>query len=339
MSVERIRVGIVGAGANTKAKHIPGLRAQPGVDIVSVCNRSDASSKAVAAEFGIPRTAASWQELVADPDVDAVMIGTWPYLHAPVTLAALAEGKHVLCEARMAMDLTEARRMLEASQSRPELTAMVVPNPFTLRWDKTIRRLLRENVLGGLVQVDVTASPSGFINFDRPMTWREDRALSGLNTMSLGIMYEAVMRWTGPATVRAARANITVPHRKDGNGELRKIEVPDHLDILADYPNGAGLHIRISQVAPSPPGTDTFVLYGTHGRIRLNLDTNALWLATTEAGEREVIPAEEEAGDWRVEEEFINAIRGVEPVTHTTFADGVKYMEFTEAVAKAAGYK
>src|SRR5438067_12461387 len=90
-----LRVGLIGAGGNTKLRHIPGLRALPGVEIVAVCNRTDASTAAVARDYGIPRTFAQWEEVVADPDVDAVVIGTWPYLHAPITLAALAAGKHV----------------------------------------------------------------------------------------------------------------------------------------------------------------------------------------------------------------------------------------------------
>ncbi len=53
----------------------------------------------------------------------AVCIGTWPNLHAEVTVAALERGKHVLCEARMACNLTEAKRMLAASEARPQLVA------------------------------------------------------------------------------------------------------------------------------------------------------------------------------------------------------------------------
>jgi len=338
MRPSRIRVGIVGAGANTKARHIPGLLAREGVEILSVCNRSRASSEAAAAEFHIPRTADSWQALVEDSDLDAVLIGTWPCLHAPVTLAAVAAGKHVLCEARMAMNLSEARRMLEASQARPELVTMVVPSPFTFPWDRTIQRLLRDGALGELLQVDVFANCSGFLQPDRPMNWRDDRELSGLNTQMLGIYYEAMMRWTGPAAVRAARARNVVPRRKDAAGVLREQLIPDHLEVMGEFPNGAGLFLRCSQVTGACPTPNDFVLYGSEGTLRLDLSAGRLSLSAPGAAAREVIPSDEERGSWRVEEEFIRAIRGQEPVTHTTFADGVRYMEFTEAVAKAAGY-
>src|SRR6516165_9128405 len=111
MRRQLLRVGLIGAGGNTRARHIPGLRAIPGVEIVAVCNRRPESTAAAAREFGIPRTFDRWQDLVADPGIDAVVIGTWPYLHCPVTLAALAAGKHVLTEARLAMNAAEAHHM------------------------------------------------------------------------------------------------------------------------------------------------------------------------------------------------------------------------------------
>src|SRR5262245_15931390 len=128
-----LRFGLVGAGANTRSRHIPGLRAIPDVEIVAVCNRRPESTAAAAREFGIARTFDRWEDLVADPAIDAVVIGTWPYLHCPITLAALDAGKHVLTEARMAMTAGEARTMLEAARKHPELVTQVVPSPFGLR--------------------------------------------------------------------------------------------------------------------------------------------------------------------------------------------------------------
>jgi predicted dehydrogenase len=124
---DRIRIGIVGAGANTRLRHIPGFRAIDGVEIVGVVNRSAESTQRAAAELGIPRTYPDWESLVAASDIDAVMIGTWPNLHCEVTCAALAAGKHVLTEARMARSVAEAERMLAASRARPDLVAQIVP--------------------------------------------------------------------------------------------------------------------------------------------------------------------------------------------------------------------
>src|SRR5437764_8892274 len=121
MADQRIRVGFVGAGNNTRRHHIPKLVAQPGVELVAVANRSKESGERVAREFGIGRTHDHWRDVVAAEDIDAICIGTWPYLHCEVTVAALERGKHVLCEARMAMNAAEGRRMLEAARRAPRL--------------------------------------------------------------------------------------------------------------------------------------------------------------------------------------------------------------------------
>ena len=133
--MERIRIGLVGAGANTRDRHIPGFLNVEGVVLVSVCNRSIESSKKVADQFGIPKVYDNWTELVGADDTDAICIGTWPYLHCPMTLAVLEANKHVLTEARMALNIDEARSMLDASRTKPNLVAQIVPAPFTLKFD------------------------------------------------------------------------------------------------------------------------------------------------------------------------------------------------------------
>src|SRR5580658_3040618 len=108
-----IRIGIVGAGQITRTRHFPGFRAISGVRIVAVCNRRRETARRVAHEFDIPKVHGNWEDLVADPAVDAVVIGAWPYMHCPVTLAAFDAGKHVLTQARMALNAREAQRMLD----------------------------------------------------------------------------------------------------------------------------------------------------------------------------------------------------------------------------------
>src|SRR5262249_13583118 len=142
MAQQLLRVGLIGAGGNTRSRHIPGLRALPDVVIVAVCNRRPGSTAAIAREFDIPRTHERWQDLVQDPDIDAIVIGTWPYLHCPITLAALEAGKHVLTEARLSMNAAEAHRMLAAARRFPHLVTQVVPSPFGLKGHQLMTELL-----------------------------------------------------------------------------------------------------------------------------------------------------------------------------------------------------
>ena len=262
MTQKTIRIGIVGAGGNTKAKHIPGFKALENVDIVGVCNRSRTSAEAVARAYDIPRIFDDWQQLVADPDIDAVMIGTWPYMHALVSLAALEADKHVLCEARMAMDAREAHAMFAASRKKPRLVAQVVPSPFSLGVDRTIQRLLTEGYLGRLLAIDIRDN-GGFIDLESPVTWRQERRYSGMNIMMLGIWYEALVRWVGEAASVMAMGQVCAnPLKAPESGKLTAVQVPDHLDVVARMACGAQAHFRSTRIA-GLTGPSHAVLYGS----------------------------------------------------------------------------
>jgi len=331
MNEQPIRIGIVGAGANTRARHIPGLLALEGVQIVGVCNRTRVSGQAVAAAFGIEKVYENWRQAVADDDTHAIVIGTWPYLHCPVTLAALEAGKHVLCEARMAMNAAEAHAMLRAARARPDLVTQIVPSPFTLHVDAGVRKLLADGYLGELLAVEVYDS-SGFADRDAAVTWRQDAALSGVNVLALGIWYEALMRWVGPARRVAAMGRVFVDTRPGPDGAPCKISIPDHLAVLAEMECGAMGSFRFSAVA----GLDErrAMLFGTEATL-LFRDGTLLGRRRGDEQFAEVPVPAELVGRWRVEEEFVGAIRGREEVALTTFEDGVRYMEFTEAVARS----
>ena len=333
MALETIRVAIIGAGRNTVNRHIPGLLAQEEVQITGVCNRSRESSQQVADRFEIPNVYDNWRQLIEAGNNDAVVIGTWPYLHKPAAVAALQAGKHVLCEARMAMNLAEAREMAEVARQRPHLVAQVVPAPMTLEVDATITRLLADNYLGDLLAIEVRQQ-QGFIDREAPLHWRENRDLSGLNVMTLGIWYEIVLRWVGEASTVMAMGQTFVRTRVDEESGRRKaIQIPDHLVVSATMACGAQATFLISSVTGNAPASG-ITLYGSKATLQFSNGVLAGGGRGDGGLQPITIPAEERSG-WRVEEEFINAIRGKEAVQLTTFGDGVKYMAFTEAVARS----
>ncbi len=334
MPQETIRVGVVGAGGNTTKMHIPKLQAIPGVEIVSVSNRSRESSERVAQQFGIPTVYEHWWELIAAPSTNSIVIGTWLYLHCRTTVAALTADKHVLCEARMAMNASEAIEMLDAAQANPHLVAQIVPSPFTLGVDKTIQRLIAEGFLGDILAIDIRAGGGAFLDPDAPLHWRQNMDLSGFNVMTMGIWYEALLRWVGEATQVTAMGKTFVKLRRDAESNtLKPARVPEHINIIADMACGAQANITVSAVSGlSEP--DGAYLFGSQGTLRFTGGK----LYGGKRGDKslqEIAIPTAEAGSWRVEEEFVNAIRGQETITHTTFADGVKYMLFTEAVTRS----
>lgn len=328
-----VNIGIVGAGKNATAVHIPHLQSIPGVTIGSICNRHRSSSERVAQQFNVPQIYDCWKDLVVAKDTNAIMIGTWPYLHCQVTLAALAANKHVLCEARMAMTALEAHQMLEAARSKPDLITQLVPSPVTLAVDKKIQQLISEDYLGKLLVVEIRDC-TGFTDPEAPLHWRQDFNLSGFNTLSLGIWYEALMRWMGEATNVLAQGKTFVASRKDSAGNMQAVRVPDHLGVLADMACGAQLNMQLSSVERFG-GQWEVSIFGSQGTLRLSKD-KLLGAGSGDSELKEIPILPHEQGRWQVEEEFIQAIRGERSITTTTFEDGVKYMEFTEAVARSA---
>ena len=332
MAQQTVKVGIIGAGGNTRSRHIPGLQAIEGVEIIGVCNRSQESSQRVADAFGIPKTYGNWQEAIGDPDTNAIVIGTWPYMHCRATVAALDADKHVMCEARMAMNAKEAHIMRAVSRQKMHLIAQIVPSPMTLRADNTIKRLIAEGYIGDVLAVEARAG-GAFLDSEAQLQWRQDFDLSGLNIMSMGIWYEALIRWVGEATRIMAMGKTYVKMRPDADGVMRSVRIPEHIDVVGDLACGAQLHIQVSNVAGLAGAPEVYV-FGSTGTLRFS--GNNLYggqKVDTELNEIDIPDAE--AGAWRVEEEFVNAIRGEEVITHTDFETGVKYMEFTEAVARS----
>jgi len=336
MKEKTLGIGFIGAGGNTRLRHLPGFKELEGVQLVTVANRSESSSREVAREFGIQRTAADWRSVIADPEVDAVCIGTWPYLHAAATMAALEAGKHVLTEARMAANLAEARLMREASRRNPDRVAQIVPSPFTLELDATVMALLESGRLGPIREVHVAHTTSACVDPEAPLTWRQDPRYSGINMLTLGIYHEVIQRWfKEPLVVRAATGAVFVKERVHWeSGERVGVELPDTVSVLGGMGERALLNYHFSGV-DSGPGCNEIRLVGEKAALRIDVGAGELYLSETgSAWERLSIDPASRRG-WRVEADFVESIRTGKPVELTSFDEGVRYMEFTQAVHDA----
>lgn len=333
-----IRIGIVGLGANTRLRHIPGLLACDDVELHGVCNRSTKTTRRAAVEYRIPKDYDRWEDLVADPDLDAVVIGTWPYLHCPITLAALQAGKHVLTEARMAMNAAEAHQMYAASQAHPDLVAQIVPSPLGLRAHQVVSEMLESETIGDLREIVVLATNDSLLDPTTPLHWRQSEQYSGLNMLALGIVHEPLVRWVpDPVRVLAQTQTFTRSRSDPDTAQMQQVGTPDSIHVLTELPSGVRGLYHLSGVCHRGPTTQIH-LYGTAGTLKYLLapEDKLLFARTDEVEFNEVpIPADK-VGGWRVEEEFVNAIRGEEKVKFNDFRTGVRYMEFTEAVAMSS---
>ncbi len=335
-SMNDIRIGIVGLGANTRDRHVPGLLACPNVRLEGVCNRRPESTRAAASEFDIPRTYQKWEDLVDDDHIDAVVIGTWPYLHSAITVAALEAEKHVLCEARMARNLREAQQMRDASKRHPNRITQIVPSPFGLRAHQTVQRLIQSDFLGELREIVVLGVNNSLADHESALHWRQNAQYSGLNMLALGILHETLIRWTPDPESVMAMSHCFIPRRRDeDSGGMVDVGTPDSVQVLSSLPNGARGIYLMSGVVHHAPGPQ-ICLYGSKATIKYSFASDQLFAGRRdEDALKEVDVPEHEVGGWRVEAEFIDAIRGEGPIRFTDFATGIRYMAFTEAVAES----
>ena len=335
MAEQPIRIGVVGLGGIMRQRHMPGLRPIPGVSVVAVCNSSPESTRRAADEFDIGRTFEHWQDLVQWEGVDAVLIGTTPYLHKPITIAALDANKHVFCQARMAMNAADAREMLARAQ-RSDRTTMLCPPPHYMRGDRVIRRLIGDGYLGDLWHLNVRMYSAEFADPKAPLHWRQIGHIQGFNTLSVGMLAEVTQRWVGRAKRVVARAFTATATRPLATGGEGHVDRPDSIFVAADMERG-GIGSYLYSGIARQAGLNYIELYGSAGTLKYEYQPDRILGAR--AGDAELaeipIPAEE-ARPWTVEADFINAIRNGNRTPEPSFADGVGYMDFTEAIFRAA---
>ncbi|MEM6884445.1 MAG: Gfo/Idh/MocA family oxidoreductase [Verrucomicrobiota bacterium] len=328
--MKRWRIGIVGAGAIVRDRHYPGLKDRDDVELVAVCNSTPESTARAAEEFQIPEVCASWQEMVARSDLDVIWIGTAPHLHQEITIAALESGKHVFCQARMAMNLAEARAMRDCSRQHPELVTMLCPPPMGMQKGATFKRMLDEGLIGDPVHLNFTANDLVWQDADASMHWRQDVSKSGQNALTLGIFAEVLGYWLGyPEPSRViARKKV---HRSLQKREL--VLVPDVIHVMAEWKSGWQGILQWSGVAAGAPAP-RLECYGSRGTLiydfGLNGEEEILYATIGSVLQKVKVPVSEQ-GSWDVEDRFIRALSQASR-PEPTFETGVCYMEFIDAV-------
>lgn len=342
-----IRLGIIGAGGIVKTRHLPGFAQEEDITVVAVCNRRRENAEAVAAEWKIPHVEDTPEALLGRDDIDTVLIGTTPYRHRDLTLAALEAGKHVFCQARMARNIMEARDMLAAAEQRPGQVTMLCPAPHVFPAQAFVKRLIEEGELGDLRLVRLHHLSQAALNPQASYHWRMDREISGYNVMALGIYAEIMHRWVGKAKTVSATGRLFTTTRPDPDtGKARPVDIPESVAATGELENGAHYVYTLSAVAAGAPG-DLIEIYGTRGSLIYDVPGQVLRFGKVDPGQNvrvgKVLPKElppvvdipeAERGQWRVEADFVSAIREGSPV-FPDFRAGVDYMEFVEAVGRS----
>ena len=340
MTDQRIRIGIIGAGKSALNTHVPRFQAIDQVEVTGIVNRTNASSNKAADQLGIHNIYQNWIELLDDPNIDAIFVGTWPYMHKTLVLEALKRNKHVLTQARMSMNLNEARDMLTASLQKPQVITQIVPSYMADQAViKTIMELVNGGSVGKILSIDFCWSYN--IAKNNNFTWRHDPDMVGKNIMMIGAQYENLMRIFGPAINVTAFSNLVRPSLRDQIGRTEISTIPDHAEIIAEMETGAVLHMRLSGIIGMSYPCEMWI-FATKGTIRCVLNppatvtSSGIWVGYQNQNRLTDVPIQYPLGDkHQTEIEFIESIRGNCQARETTFENGVRYMEFTESVFKS----
>jgi predicted dehydrogenase len=331
--MDKVRIGIIGAGWVAQNRHLPALAQIPDVELGAIWSRSADRAREVAAKFGIARCAADWRDITDAPDLDAVVVATPPVLHLPATVRALDARKHVLCQARFARNGREARAMVEAARNSDRVTATYPPRPG-LKGDRVMRRLIHDGEFVGTVR-EVRVTGLSLEPKREAYSWQADPAVFGVNTMSLAMWVEVANRWVGPAVRVAAIARTHRPERVTAGGTPAPAAVPDSIAVTAELASGATASYHLGTCAAFGPGASLEV-FGERGALQYRFFAEEILGAT--AGEEKLRPIPIAPGEERAQTtdaEFVAAIRTGAPVS-PTFEEGLRYMEFCDAAAVAA---
>jgi predicted dehydrogenase len=255
--MNKIRWGVLGAAKIARTKVIPAMqRAQEG-EVTALASRSLETARAAAAALGIPKAHGSYEELLADPDIDAVYIPLPNHLHVPWSIKAAEAGKHVLCEKPIALSAEEARTLVAAR----DRTGVIIQEAFMVRTHPQWLAV-REEVRGGRLG-ELRAIQMAFSYFNRdPQNVRNQAGIGGGGLMDIGCYPIVLSRFLFEAEPVRVIASM------DRDPEFGTDRLTS---ALLEFPRGQSVFTCSTQLVPYQR---TQVL-GTRGRIEVEIPVNA----------------------------------------------------------------
>ena len=282
-----VGIGIVGAGF-ARTTQIPGFRNCKGARVVAITSRHRERAESVATEFGIEHVANNWQELVARADVDLVSVVTPPATHLEITLAALAQGKAVLCEKPMAMSAAEAQRLIDGAREA-DVLALIDHELRFLSSRRKLRAMLRSGAIGTVRHCNYVfrSDYRGVLgNWD----WWSDETLGGGTLGAIGSHAVDSFRWLLDTEVSEVCGLLSthVSERPDkASGKMRRVTSDDDVKLLfrfADSPltiNATGA--ATLSVVESGQHDNKLEVYGSSGALMVE-EGGALWHSPAGSG-------------------------------------------------------
>ncbi|MGH2531073.1 MAG: Gfo/Idh/MocA family protein [Thermomicrobiales bacterium] len=344
---DTIRVGVIGAGFGA-AVHIPALNFLPETEVVAVCARRPERAHFVAAQHRIPTAVADYREIIRNPDVDAVVIATPPYLHHTMAIAALEAGKHVLCEKPMARNLAETRDMVKIAQ-QAHVVAMVNHEFRFMPSRARAKELIDEGYLGEPRSASLVIFRSNLADpNDTPFGWLMEQDKAGGMLGAAGSHYIDALRWWYGEVKGVTGATATMVKRRrlaDSTGTA-PVDADDTFAFILRFVSGALATVHFTATG-ARDGGEHITLSGSEGMLIMQDDGRLYGARRRESFITELpIPDRHLGGvpsfdhpltapTVRLLREWVRAIRtGVTGAP--SFADGAKVQEVLDGVARSS---
>jgi predicted dehydrogenase len=324
MSSNKIRWGIISTAKIGMKQVIPAMQQSECCDIQAIASRTQESADAAASSLGIPKAYASYEALLADPEIDAIYNPLPNHLHVPISIAALEHGKHVLCEKPIALTSAEGQLLVDAAQTHPELKVM---EAFMYRhhpqWQKA-RELVRDGSIGTLKTINSLFS---YHNMDANNI-RNRADLGGGGLMDIGCYPISLSRFIfGAEPLRVSAIAEFDPNFKT--------------DILSstimDFGNGTSTFTCSTQMAPY----QRVQIFGDRGRVEIEIPFNAppdkpcrLWFQNDDAMIEEI--EFDICDQYTIQGDLFSRAILDDTAVPTPIEDAVGNMQTIEAIFRAA---
>jgi predicted dehydrogenase len=344
---EMLRIGIIGTGFGLSTM-VPGFRRIAGAELVAISSARRERAEAAARANGIAMAFDDYRTMLAEAQLDLVCIATPVITHAPITLAAIAAGCHVLSEKPMAMDRDEAATMLRAARD----AGVVHVIDHELRFNPTrakIADLLATGYLGRIYYATIRSVSGMRSDPARVWDWWSDRSQGGGALAANGSHQVDLLRWwLGEIVAVSGQLNTFVTARPDPaqNGALRTVDSDDQFSFSARFANGAQAEVFVSYVAHYG-GANHVEIHGERGSLLLD-HGERLWGKQVDGVVEELTVPDllEGAADlpnsvWarsfaHLAQELVTALReGRTPQRGATFCDGLRCQQVLDAVRQS----
>ena len=256
--MRKVQWGVLSTARIGTEKVIPAMQLADYCQVTAIASRQLGKAQAAARQLGIPKAFGSYEELLADPDIDAVYIPLPNHLHVPWSIKALNAGKHVLCEKPIGLNAAEAEALLDAAQKHPQLKVMEAfmycHHP---QWQQA-RRLVVEGRIGALRTIQSFFS---YYNVD-PDNIRNKADIGGGGLMDIGCYCVSLSRFIFGAE----------PQRVLGIMEYDPQFRIDRLTSgILDFGEGTSTFTCATQLVPY----QRVNIFGTEGRVEIEIPFNA----------------------------------------------------------------